>query len=609
LIGSKQVTDKPTFDEYLDLGLALHSRGRIKDGADHFTRALEIHPDDPEALCLLGAAQISLGEQADGLARLRRAVAIEPGEPRFQIQLALALDASGMAAEALPHIHACARYFSNNIDFVELRVRSALAAGAHDEALEHATALTAGKSANAHHFRLLSKAKFEQQDVLGAKLAYQSAMGLDTTASREDLVAMARFELMLNAPNEARYWIDQCLEQNPDYIPALETKARIAINTGEGDVARQFAQTILSKDPGNIPAISIALELDLGSDDTLAESAKALSLNTSAPPRERKALWFALAQYYDKTQNYIDAFQAASTANRLSFEVARDSGQLHDLDRSARQRELTRQIFSAAFIRQAHRALEHLESKQPRPIFVVAPPRSGTSLTEKLLASAPDAAGIGERGATLKMYRDAVKVADRAGVEASRAHILRSLAQIAVAERGAWSKVAPGKAVVIDKTPSHLDACGWLAALFPDAIFVGVSRDLRDVGVSCFFQDLPEEYGYSTNFERIAGALKQDALLADHWRALPLKWVDFSYDQFVQDPELNACALIKACQLTWSEEILSENQQSDLNGFSALSARGDVIKSRSGRWVRYQSYIGPLTDTFGIESVARSPAR
>jgi Flp pilus assembly protein TadD len=75
-----------------------------KDDSTLVARAVEINPDNPTALSLLGHAHMERKDMAKAIEAFRRAVTISPRSPETRLQLAGALQAAGNKAEALVEI-------------------------------------------------------------------------------------------------------------------------------------------------------------------------------------------------------------------------------------------------------------------------------------------------------------------------------------------------------------------------------------------------------------------------------------------------------------------------------------------------------------------------
>jgi tetratricopeptide (TPR) repeat protein len=585
------MTNSSDFDALIDQGIAQQQSGNLAGAITAFTRAHAQRPDDAEILCLLGAAEHVSGETENGMARLQRAVELEPGEPRFRIQLGLALGRDGHPRDAHDHIERAAGQLPPTAQLIKLQLNLALQAGLSGIGYNLARTLVQIASGDEEAWRLWARAAFEHGDVAGARQAQARAMHIHGTETAPDCVSMARFELQLNDPGAAKAWSDKARALDATYLPAQETAAQIALYTGQAEEAHRLTTALLAQQPDNIPALCTALELTSGDDEADLAMAETVLARDDIPDLLKIPLAFAVAQAHDHAKRFDLAGQAAIRANQVAAQARIRAGDSYDPARALARTHLAQALFSPDFIRQVQTRTETSSPSTPRPIFIIGPPRSGTSLTEKTLAGAHSAAGLGERGATMASFNQALDLAETSGVETARQQLLPALAQLAVAERREWAKIAGERDVVIDKTPAHLDACGWLACLFPNAVFVSLNRNVRDTAISCFFQNLPNEYGYSTDLANTAAALEHARETARHWKSCSLDWVEFEYDAFVSDPEPQARELFRLCNLDWNNDVLNPARPGGLRAFAALAATRTISDHRKDRWENYRDLI------------------
>src|SRR5262249_27009675 len=122
--------------------------------------------------------------------------------------------------------------------------------------------------------------------------------------------------------------------------------------------------------------------------DPMIARLRAALAHPAAGAAERASLGFALARALDAAGDYAAAFAAAAEANRASREAA--PGVRYD--GSAYERIIDELI-------QAFPATPRAESApeaEPHPLFICGMYRSGSTLTERLLAGHPGVAAGGE---------------------------------------------------------------------------------------------------------------------------------------------------------------------------------------------------------------------
>jgi hypothetical protein len=166
-----------------------------------------------------------------------------------------------------------------------------------------------------------------------------------------------------------------------------------------------------------------------------------------------------------------------------------------------------------------------------RPIFVVGSPRSGTTVTFEVLDASPDVASL---GAESHLVWDAFP----SSRDLSRTSWTRlTPADVGAAERRAswWAvdRVAGGRRY-LDKAPANSFRVPYLRALFPDASFVFVVRDGRDV-VASLLEGWRDDGGMFPG-KRVAGPLDIEGYDGDTWKfVMPPGWEAYASGRRLPD--------------------------------------------------------------------------
>jgi len=165
-------------------------------------------------------------------------------------------------------------------------------------------------------------------------------------------------------------------------------------------------------------------------------------------------------------------------------------------------------------------------SAMQRPVFIVSPPRSGSSLLFETLAQSPDLYTIGGESHGLIEGIPALDTVSR-GYESNAlgrddatplvAEQLRTRFRAAAFDR---DRKPPGNTFrLLEKTPKNALRIPFLDRVFPDALFIYLYRDPRQVLASML--EAWESGGFRT-YPRLPGwtGLPWSMLLTPDWRAL-----------------------------------------------------------------------------------------
>jgi hypothetical protein len=187
-------------------------------------------------------------------------------------------------------------------------------------------------------------------------------------------------------------------------------------------------------------------------------------------------------------------------------------------------------------------------------------PRSGTTLTEQILAAHPQVHGAGE---LLELALVARSMPTRDGKPPGGSPPLEALAPGAIAWAagrwldGATRRAKPGARRLVDKEPLNFHLLGLAALMFPNARVIWCRRDPRDVAVSIYGENFSVDEPFATSMHGIGRYISEQERLMHHWRrVLPLPIVESRYERLVADLEGEARRLVAFLDVPWDPACL-----------------------------------------------------
>ncbi len=383
------------------------------------------------------------------------------------------------------------------------------------------------------------------------------------------------------------------LELNPRYLPALQNLGNLCEDLGRRDEARALYERILALAPQSFQALARYAQLAPVSspEDPLILRLRAALADPGADAADRASLGFALARALDAGGAYAAAFAAAADANRASRESVRPAARY---DRRAHERLIDALI--AAFPRaQAPRPpSQPLAAQAPtvRPIFICGMWRSGSTLTEQLLAGHSGVSAGGELDLLPQLAQSALSPFPQAAATLSAA----SARELAERYRRGVAALFPGARWVTDKRPDNFLLIGLIKRLFPEARIVHTTRDPLDTCLSIFFLHLDPQLAWALDLEDIGHYFRQYRRLMAHWRALfGQDILDFSYDALVREPRAALERLLAFCDLPWEDACLAPaSRGKPVKTASVWQVREPLYRRSSGRSAHYRRELEPL---------------
>ncbi len=313
-------------------------------------------------------------------------------------------------------------------------------------------------------------------------------------------------------------------------------------------------------------------------------------------PAIRRTAGFAAVQRLDAEGRYREAFDLATA-------VHKDTTGPFDL--GPMQAELTRQraYLQAAAARTAGERMQR-DAGAPaarHTAFMLALPRSGTTLVEQMLDRHSQIAGIGE-------YEGVVRVRQSVAALGFSLENLSSLlpsdaARIRAeyhAEAGARAR--PGTSWTLDKSLYPWRYLPWLAAVLPDARYLHVERDPRDRAISMYLSAFhATQWAFTSSLEAIRRCtIMERQLVPEAVQALGLRALKVQYEELVDDPAGQARRMLEHLGLEFEPAVLApqENQRAVLT-LSSQQVRRSINRASIGRWKNYAFAFGPEWDELG----------
>jgi tetratricopeptide (TPR) repeat protein len=573
-----------------NLGNALRLLGEKEQAVERFRQALRLDPDLAEAHCNLGQISLELHRLDEAAFHCREAVRLRSHFPEAHNNLGNVLREQGK----LPEARTC------YVEALRLNPNLAMTYNNMGQALQEENALDDARrwfdqavqlEPDSARFQCNLAGLLTEQEQYGAAAdGYRRALHLDPAYAEAHCgLGSLRHEQGSFAEAEAHY--REALRCNPDLPAAHVALGRVREELGDTAEAERCWRTALLHDPRHAGAAAQLATLlrDRLPDEDLA-ALRNLLADPDLPEARRSALQFGLAQVRDARGAYAETGELLQQANALALAVARRRRQEYVPAEHARFVSGMMATCTPAFFERA-RGLG-LESE--RPVFIVGLPRSGTTLTEQILASHSQVFGGGE----LRLARD-----DFEALAPQADAALEALARLnrATAHRLGEQHLARLRELnadrprVADKMPDNYLYLGLLAALFPKAKFIHCRRDLRDVAVSCWMTNF-RQIRWANDPNHIAGRFAEYRRIMEHWRRVqPVPILEVDYEETVADLEGVARRLVDWCGLAWEPACLAFHEgERPVRTASVSQVRQPIYQRSVARWKNYEPTLGSL---------------
>lgn len=542
------------------MGVVLRQLQRFNEAHEAYLKALALCPGHVE-LMLNVAINLQSAQQAENaLTWLIKARQQAPDDPRIRQAMAAVLIDLGRYQEA------------------EVLLRELLAAGHRSvPILSNSANLFVATSRSREALPLLEEALQQSPDFFDSALLLGSVY------------------YGLGELEQAETQFQRAARLNPMHIVPLINQMEIQLARGDFAQAKALCTRALTLDANHPEAWAALAGLQKNSpaDWPWLEKAEQL-LQQKMPVRHETCLRYAVGKFCDDLMEYDRAFFHYQQANELK----RRQFKPYSADEQVRYVDLLIEHYSL----EACRLHSPGASLSARPLFIVGMPRSGTSLTEQILASHPAVLGAGE----LLFWAEAVRSHQAAALTAKlSAPLLQETAAACLENLNRHSRDALR---VVDKMPGNFLHLGFIHAAFPNARILHTLRNPVDTCLSNYFQNFSGAQDHAQDLDDLAHYYRQYHRLMAHWRSVLPKevFLDVPYEQLIEDQEGWSRKIIEFIGLEWDERCLEfYKTERKVGTASNWQARQPIYKSSKERWRNYEKHIGPLLPLLELYDPAR----
>lgn len=576
-----------------NLATALFRAKRFEEARDQFRATLALDPHMTAAATNLGTVLSHLGEHAEAETLFRQVLGQRPDDLYARANLANAVMQLGRPREALREVKRVIAQAGRippelflNLGAITIQLGDfRRAEQAYRDALK-------GMPDSSDAWVGLGHALVGNEKIGEAKQAYARALELgESPFKMHYLIARASLEGGNYQAAVAEY--GALLGQCPDDVPLLLDAAQMEARLGDFAAQERHLLHVLDLDPGNSEALSqLASVPGRQVDDATLAQMEASAKNPDLSGQRRSSLAFALGDVLRGRGAYDEAFEYYALGNRLKGYV---------FDREELDRYVTMTI--ATFTPEFFRARTGWGNPTRTPVFIVGVPRSGTTLTEQILASHPAVFGAGERGGVVGLASSAEFPVPDLWEDPQRVAALSAADVTAFAENYLANMGASDHPVtyVTNKTPGNFLWLGLIALLFPNAAIIHTRRDPRDSLLSIYFKDFVSRHTYAYDLGDLGFYYRQYVRLMDHWeRVLVNPYTAVDYEATVADQEGVARHLLDFLGLDWDERVLAFYEtQRQVKTASQWQVRQPIYATSMQRWRRYERHLAPLIEALG----------
>ena len=561
-------------------GLQLH-RADLIEGS--LRAAIDLRPRSIEALTLLAGYYRDFMRFADVKDLCLRALAVDDNAPDALVGYGHCLLEEWRSKEALAVFDRAAA----------ADPRSAGAESGRGFALQRLHRIAEAKAAFARAIELepddtaaFVGAALAESEAEEAELAFERTMNRFATSASK-LAELGRAFWLHGEPKFGERALRRAAEVDPEFDYPRRMLGRVLAELGDFDEARTSIHAAVAASPTSVPLYEeLAFAAKFREEDRpFLASMTAILRNRGIDPMDRRRLNFSLGKAYDDLGDYARAAQYFDEANGI--------GHMQIWPKAFDRGQLTREVDEAIATYTPELFERHAAAANPteEPIFIVGMLRSGTTLVEQIVSSHPLVAGAGEVMFLENQPIDDAGIHPGVDMERVNAYFDRYLERL--------RSTAHGLGRITDKLPQNFLRAGLIHLALPNARIVHTRRNPLDTCVSNYVTRSVVAYAHS--FSDIAFYYREYERLMAHWRAVlpPNRMVEVDYESLIADRQRLVPELMAFLGLPWDDAVMHpEANKRSVDTLSVWQARQPVYDTSIGRWRRYEAWKGDLLREF-----------
>lgn len=373
-------------------------------------------------------------------------------------------------------------------------------------------------------------------------------------------------------------------------VDSLQAKlAACSVFVGKIDDARDIYRQLLKKYPDHQRNHYELSRIERAVDSTHIDQMNAALRSAKLAPEKNIYIHYALGKELEDLEQWDEAFQHYKLAGDAAASVAN-----YDAQTDTRLIDKVIEVCDEDWM-----AGDTTESPSDEPhktpIFIVGLPRTGTTLTERILSCHSMVESVGETyfvQIALKRV-SGIDTTDGMNSKIVEAAAKKDIRRIESAYRETVSYKLGDKLFFTEKFPENFLYLGFIAKAFPRAKIIHLNRNPMD---TCFAMYKQSFFRHAYTLDDLGTYYTAYTRLHQHWQqVLGNRLIEVHYEDLVADQEGQTHRLLKYIGLDFEEACLKFEQNRAASDTASTVQVREKIHSRSvNRWRHFEGHLRPL---------------
>ena len=300
---------------------------------------------------------------------------------------------------------------------------------------------------------------------------------------------------------------------------------------------------------------------------------------------QRGLIAFALGKAYDDIKNFPLAFKFLSIGNNFYKKINKSN-----VSEEIKIMNNTIKLFENIDLNKAHKA-----HSNKRVIFICGMPRSGTTLTEQIIASHKRVYGAGEPTFLTNIIYENFIIDGKFDKQKLIEHQNTFKNDIYNKYFDKLSLYSIDKDIITDKAPFNFQWIGFIKIFFPNSKIIHCRRNAEDNCLSIYKNNFASsKMNWSYDQKDISNYYNNYSELMKFWNNKIENFIyTIDYEKVVSNKEYEIKKLLNFCELEWDDSCLNHHKsnKTPIRSVSISQARQPIYKSSVNSREGYKKYL------------------
>ena len=401
---------------------------------------------------------------------------------------------------------------------------------------------------------------------------------------------------------------EQVLEQANIPVGAFYALAKIYLRQRRLDKAAEVAERAMQLHGAHEAAMLTRAKV-YRETGQMEEAEKMLRMVVAKPgcdAQARATALYELGAVLDRQQRFDEAMAALLDAKAILRMTAEPARRILRMKQASMKEAQT--TMSPATVERWRKVGESELQPRRKLALLCGHARSGTTLLEYVLDAHPQIVSADEtsvfqsKAYSLIIRNCSTKASIVSGLDWITPRNLRHIRTEYFRGMESFLGLPIGDRLLIDKNPALTSDIPAICCILPEARFLVMLRDPRDVCLSCFMQQAPV-IPDTVPWLSLEDTIKHYVLLADMWLALKpcvgSAAIEVRYEDLVDNLEAGARRVLDFLGVGWDERVLRFHEHAQGKTICSptyAEVTRPVFKTAIGRWRHYEKYFEPHLD-------------